>query len=74
MADRTYVYGSGHDMEIFQWNASSGAQTGSFSGHSDMVSSMRLVAGILYSGSADQTIRLWDINAKQNTLVLSGKY
>jgi WD40 repeat protein len=61
-------------MDIFQWNVTSGVQTASFSGHTNMVATMKLVLGVLYSGSVDKTIRLWNVSAKQNILVLYGKY
>jgi WD40 repeat protein len=52
----SFVFTGGADGKINKWETKSGELLGTFTGH-DQVTSMLADKNVIYSGSADQTIR-----------------
>lgn len=73
-ADHDFVYSSGYGADIFQWNISSGALTGRLVGHAGWVESVINDGSSLYSGSRDWTIRMWNVQSQQSTMVFYSKH
>lgn len=57
------LYTSANDRLIRQWDLATGQQVRHWSGHTDYITDLALAADgkYLYSGSADRTIRWWDL-------------
>ncbi|KAI3656263.1 hypothetical protein MP638_001588, partial [Amoeboaphelidium occidentale] len=70
-AAQDFVYSSGFDVDIFQWNVSSGVLTGRFVRHTGFVESVINDGISLFSGSRDRTIRMWNVVSKQSTRVFN---
>eukprot|EP00755_Sulcionema_specki_P013890 Sspe_Gene.9025::Locus_3038_Transcript_1_1_Confidence_1.000_Length_1263::g.9025::m.9025 len=55
------VFSGGQDGQIYQWDVRTYECIGQFSGHRNAVRCMIADADVLYSGSDDGTIAVWDI-------------
>eukprot|EP00760_Papus_ankaliazontas_P014115 PhM_4_TR15961/c0_g1_i1/m.45734 len=59
-----YMFSGSADFQIMQWDVETYAWIGQFRGHRNAVRSLALDGDILYSGSDDATIRVWDVYGK----------
>jgi WD40 repeat protein len=68
------LYGGGFFGSIYHWNMSSGIETALFSAHSEQIMSLKLNNEVLYSGSWDNTIKVWNTESMENVRVLASKF
>ncbi|KAI3660853.1 hypothetical protein MP638_006610 [Amoeboaphelidium occidentale] len=64
-----FLYSSGHSIDIYQWNISSGLLENRFVGHTGWIDSVTNDASSLYSGSNDKTIRMWNVQSLQSSKI-----
>lgn len=64
--DDDFLYSSSMDYNVKQWNVTLGVHTGEFVGHSGFVNSAMINEGIIFSGSADELIKAWDVESTEN--------
>lgn len=62
------------DATIDRWNLTSGTLYSSYNGHSDYVKSLVLHEKMLYSGSRDNSVRIWDVASRETIEVFESKY
>ncbi len=68
-----YVISASRDFTIKVFALEKGDELYTLKGHAEMVTSLWLEGSILYSGSMDKTIKLWDVDDKFTLLAtLSG--
>lgn len=60
---------AGEDKSIMLWDLGSGKRIKKFTGHTGFIYSLNFSAdnGVLVSGGADSTVRVWDVNTDATT-------
>lgn len=62
--DNKYIISGGQDRKIIVWNLDTFEQEASLPGHDAVVTSLTTKNGFLYSGSVDQTVKMWILETK----------
>ncbi|KAI3661527.1 hypothetical protein MP638_007257, partial [Amoeboaphelidium occidentale] len=65
-ASKLSLYGGGNSGSLYQWNISSGVQTAERLAHWEKIMSLTLTEEILYSGSYDFIVGVWNANSLDN--------
>lgn len=81
--DGTKMFTEGENHEVVLWDVTTGRKQASFVGHTDVVMSMALSSDETYlvtsagnpdtnSSNTDNTVRIWDIAARENVVTYKG--
>jgi WD40 repeat protein len=65
-ASKLSLYAGGNSGSLYQWNISSGVQTAERLAHWEKIMSLTLTEDILYSGSYDFIVGVWNANSLDN--------
>lgn len=75
--DGVWLASGGHDRRVRVWRVADGAPHRLFEGHRDVIEALAFAPGVdaplLYVGSHDQTIHVWDIRGPQRVQTLAGR-
>lgn len=68
------ITGGNTDGSITLWDSRTGSKEYSLAGHSESVLALvvQVELGVLFSAGADSTVRLWNLETLQNTMVFEG--